>query len=50
MFVLIIVCVPLTVKLPFRVTSPDIVPPDELNLVFANAYAELAYTPALTAF
>ena len=42
MLVLMIVCVPLTVKLPVRITSPDIVPPVELNLVFAMPKAALA--------
>ena len=37
------------VKLPVTLTSPEIVPPVELNLVLANAYAELAYELAALA-
>jgi len=42
--------VPSTVKLPVIVTSPETVPPEELNLLLAAAKAPFAYDPALTAF
>jgi hypothetical protein len=46
---LIVTTLPETVKLPVTVTSPDIVPPEAEYFVLANAYAELAYEPEVTA-
>ena len=37
-----IVLVPLTVKLPVMITSPETVPPEEEYFVFATPNAELA--------
>jgi len=59
-----VVTLPEITKLPVTVTSPEIVPPVELNLVLAvlnaaaafsavvlaNVYAEFAYEPADSAF
>ncbi len=39
-------CWPTTVKLPETVTSPDIVPPDELNFVLELSYEAWAKTLA----
>ena len=44
--VLTVVVVPLIIKLPVTVVSPDIVPPDELNLVFELSKAACAITLA----
>ena len=37
-----VVVVPVIIKLPVIVTSPEIEPPEDEYFVLANAYAELA--------